>query len=199
MSERMILPCQVRSGKGKNANRQLRAQEIIPAVYYTAGGESQPVQVEEAKLNRLYAKAGTTTVFDLEIDDNGKKSTHTCLVWDVEYYPTKNRFQHVDFYGVDMNKEIKRRVPLVLEGTSKGVKLGGKMEVFREYIDTMSKPAFIPKQIIVDISNLDVNQGLRLNDLIMPENVRPASDENFAILHVSAPGGAKEQGDENGA
>jgi len=197
MSQELTLPALVREKIGKNANRQLRASGWIPAVFYTAKGESKTVQVSEAVFAKLYRQVGRTTVFHLEIDDKGKKSSHPCLVWDAEYYPTKNRFQHLDFYGVDLDKELKIRVPLEFTGTAKGTKLGGKLEVYREHIFVLSKPATLPKKVTVDISNLDVGQGLRILDLTMPEGVRPHYDTNFAILSVLLPGAGKgEEGDE---
>ena len=197
MSTELTISAQVREKLGKNANRRLRASGLTPAVFYVGGNVSIPVTVNEAALNKLYASAGRTSVFTLEINDKGKKSTHTCLIWDVEYYPTKNRFQHVDFYGVDMDKELKIRVPLEFVGTAKGTKLGGRLEVYREQIFILSKPASLPKKITVDISGLDVGQSLRVQDLVMPEDVRASFDTNFAILTVTMPGATKDSDEDN--
>lgn len=193
MSQSLKLTAKRREKIGKNANRKLRASGITPAVFYKAGGESIALEVNEAALNKLYAQAGRTTMFDLEIEGNG---THPALVWDVEYYPTKNRFQHIDFYGVDLDKELKVRVPLEFTGVAKGTKLGGKLEVYRELIHIFAKPTDLPKKIFVDIANLDVGQGLRVADLAMPQGVRAAYDINFAIINVTMPGAGKEAGED---
>lgn len=189
MSERLTLAATVREKTGKNANRQLRAKGITPAVFYGAGGESFPVQVNEAALFKLYGQNGRTTFFNLEIDNKGKKSVHPCLIWDVEYYPTKNRFQHVDFYGVDMNKELRVRVAIEFSGVAKGTKLGGRIETYREQMYVLSKPETLPKKIVVDISGLDMGHGLRVADLPMPAGVRASYDTNFAVISVTMPGG----------
>lgn len=190
MSE-LKLAAEVREKIGKNANRRLRASGYIPAVFYGAGKETITLQVKEAALNKLYQITRRTKIFELEIDDNGQKSTHTCLVWDAEYYPTKSRFQHVDFYGVDMDKELRIRVPLEFTGVAKGTKLGGKLETYREQIYILSKPATLPQKIEVDITNLDMGQGLRVADLVMPEGVRASYDINYAIINVTMPGAGK--------
>lgn len=189
MAERLSITATVREKVGKNANRRLRAEGVVPAVFYSAKGENMPVQVSEAALMKLYGTAGRTSVFNLEIENKG---SYPCLVWDVEYYPTKNRFQHVDFYGVDLEKELKVRVPLEFSGVAKGTKLGGKLETFREHIYILSKPENLPKKIMVDISNLDVGQGLRVADLTLPEGVRASYDTNFAIINVTMPGAGKD-------
>lgn len=193
MSDRLKLAADLRVKTGKNANRKLRAQGVTPAVFYSAKGDNKPVQVNEAALAKLYSTAGRTTVFDLEISEGGKAKAYPCLVWDAEYYPTKNRFQHVDFYGVDLDKELKVRVPLEFIGVAKGTKLGGQMEIYREQIFILSKPATLPKRIVVDVSDLDISQGLRVADLAMPEGVHASYDINYAILTVAAPGSGKDE------
>ena len=199
MSTRLTLSADLREKTGKNANRQLRAQGIIPAVYYSAKGDNKALKINEAALTKLYSSVGRTTVFDLEISEDGKKKPYPCLIWDTEYYPTKKRFQHVDFYGVDLDKELKIRIPLEFTGVAKGTKLGGHMEVYREHIHILSKPDSLPKNILVDVTDLDIGQGLRVADLIMPEGVRASYDSNYAILMVTTPGSAKDDvGEEAG-
>lgn len=183
-SEMLSLKAEVRTQTGKGAGRKLRAKGIVPAIFYTPKGDSLAVQVSAHALHKLYHQVGRTTVFTLEVEGEGKKFSQPCLIWDTEVYPTKSEFQHVDFYGVDMERELKIRVPLVFSGTAKGTKLGGKLEIYREHIYVTSKPATLPSKVVVNISNIDVNQGLRVADLIMPEGVRASYDDNFAILNV---------------
>lgn len=66
---------------------------------------------------------------------------HPVFVWDAQYHPVKGVFTHVDFFGVDLNKEIKVDVPLEFVGTSKGVKLGGTLETYRERVTLAGPPA----------------------------------------------------------
>jgi large subunit ribosomal protein L25 len=144
------------------------------------------------------AAAGRTTVFDLEVEDNGARSIYPCLIWDTEYYSTKSRLQHADFYGVDLDRELKVRVPLEFIGTAKGTKLGGALEVYREHIEILSKPASLPQKIQVKIADLDVDQGLRIADLSMPEGVRAKYDDNYLVVMVITPSGDKDAEEEAG-
>jgi large subunit ribosomal protein L25 len=199
MSTRFTLSATVRAATGKNANRRLRAQGFTPAVFYTAAGLNLPLQVKETALAKLVAAAGRTTVFDLEVEENGLRSLYPCLLWDTESYPTKNRLQHADFYGVDLDKELKVRVPLEFLGTAKGTKLGGTLEIYREQIEVLSKPAFLPQKIQVNIADLDVGQSLRVADLRMPEGVRAQYDDNYLIVMVITRSGDKETEEEAGS
>lgn len=184
MSIEKTLTVQKRTGFGKGPNRRLRTESLVPGVFYTAEGENIPVQAQTLPLEKIYAEAGRTTVFNLEIDDNGQKSVHPVMVWDVQYHPYKKAFTHIDFYGVDLDKPVKVNVPVEFVGVSRGVKLGGRLETYREQVQLISKPLDMPKKVTVDITDLDINKTVYVADLQLPEGVRAAYDNNFAIVSV---------------
>ena len=134
MAIEKTLCAQKREGAGKGCAHQLRAQSLVPGVFYNGKGENIKVQVPALPLEKLYFEVGTSTVFNLEIDDNGTKTTYPCFFWDVQKHPYKKKFTHIDYYGVDLEKEVKVEVPLVFTGTAKGVKLGGMLETYREEV-----------------------------------------------------------------
>lgn len=178
------LTVQKRVSTGKGHNRRLRAEGIIPAVFYISGGESMPIQVAEAPLRKIFETMGRTTVFNVEVEDGGKKITSPALIWDIEYHPTQNRFQHVDLFGVDLKKDIKIRIPLEFTGTAKGAKLGGVLETFVEFVDLIGKPLDIPNKVKVDISGLGLGETLRVANIVLPEGVRAATNASTPVIFV---------------
>lgn len=196
MSDLIVLSAQKRSGLGKGANRRLRVQDTLPGVFYSTAGENFPVQIAVPAFNKVYAKVGRTTVFELEIEEDGKKTTYPVLVWDAQKHPVKNVFTHVDLYGVDLDKPVKVTVPLVFSGTAKGTKVGGKFETYRERVQLVAKPLEMPATVTVDVSGMDVGATLQVADLILPEGVHAAYDSNYAICSVLMPGSGDAAGDE---
>lgn len=180
------LTVQKRSGLGKGFNRRLRCESLVPGVYYTASGENIPVQSQSLPLQKMYEEMGRTTVFNLEIDDNGTKTVHPVLVWDIQYHPYKKEFKHVDFFGVDLHKKVKINVPLEFVGTCRGVKAGGTLENYREKIMLISKPLDMPKKIVIDITNLDINTTIAIADVVLPAGVEADYTNNYAIVSVLA-------------
>ena len=128
------LSVQKREGCGKGASGRLRSEDLIPGVFYTAKGENISVQAPALPLEKIFAEAGRNSVFDLEIDDNGQKTVHPVIIWDVQYHPYKKEFCHIDYYGVDLNQPITVEVPVEFVGVSRGVKLGGQLETYREVV-----------------------------------------------------------------
>lgn len=184
MSELKILSATIREAKGKNPNRRLRKEHFVPAVFYNAEGKNFALQVEMPALEKIYKSVGRTTVFNLEIDDNGSKSTYPCLFWQIQYHPVKGTFSHIDFYGVDLNKEVRIRVPLEFAGTAKGTKVGGKMEIYREHMYVMAKPLSLPSKIVVDVTELGIGAIFTVADLQAGDGVRVMAPENQAIASV---------------
>ena len=67
----LLMKIEPRGQVGSNKVKQLRKDNILPAVIYKKGDEPKAVQVSEMEFNRVYRVAGTTTVINLELE--GKK------------------------------------------------------------------------------------------------------------------------------
>jgi large subunit ribosomal protein L25 len=198
MSIEKTLHVQKRNNLGKGANRRLRADALVPGVFYNGNGRNIAVQVPSLPMEKLLADVGRNTVFHIEIDDDGKKEKHPALIWDVQRHPYKRAFLHIDFYGVDLDKEIVVRVPLEFVGVSKGVKLGGRLETYRENARLSGKPLDMPKKITIDVTALDINSAIHVADLALPKGINAVYSTNYCIVAVHVPG-AEETDEEGGA
>ena len=184
MSEMLELKVQKRTSRGKGPARRLRVAGFVPGVFYNAQGDNEPLQVLELPLRKVYEKTGKNQVFNLVIEDNGATVTKPALIWKLLNHPFKRQIEHVDFYGVDLEKEVTVWVPIILKGDPKGVKLGGRMDFLHEKIEVTCLPMLIPSEITIDVSNLDINQGVHVADLPLAEGVKAVYDHNFSIVSV---------------
>lgn len=189
MSDLKVLTVQKRAGLGKGANRRTRLEDLIPGVFYTANGENVPVQVPTRALAKIFSQVGRTTVFNLDIEGEG---SHPVLIWETQRDPVKSNFTHIDFYGVDLDKPVKITVPVEFVGVARGTKVGGKLETYREQIQLMAKPLDMPAKVTIDISGMDVGSTIQIADVQLPEGVKAAYDNNYAIVSVLLPGGGDE-------
>ena len=185
MAELKTLSVKKRTAFGKGANRRLRAEALVPGVYYTADGQNIPVQMPELPLVKMYEKVGRTNVFQLELEDeNGAKTLHPVFVWDAQYSPVKSTFTHVDFLGVDLDKEIQVKVQVEYAGTPKGVKVGGKMETYRDEVVLAAKPADMPRKLVLDVTGMEIGQTIRVSTMPLPEGVRPVYKSDYTMVSV---------------
>ena len=99
------------------------------------------------------------------------------LVKEYQLDPIDHRLLHADFYQVAMDKMLTVTVPIVLKGEAKGVKQqGGIVDFVNREIEIEVLPGDIPENIIVDISELMLNQGVRVRDL-QTEGVEVEADQ----------------------
>jgi len=186
MAELMSLAVSPRAEKGKCPCRRIRTQTLVPGIYYNKQGANIAVQVEMLPLTKMYGKVGSSRVFNLEVEQNGKTEALPVLIKSVQYDPIKSRPIHVDFYGVDLDRDIKVDVRVVMEGKAKGIVLGGLLEVFRDSIEVVCKPLDVPSKIVIDVTDLDIGVNLHVADVKLPEGVRAVFEDNFAVVGVVA-------------
>jgi large subunit ribosomal protein L25 len=199
MSQQMSLEVKPRTGTGKGFNRRLRVQGLVPGIYYDTKGQNIPVQVSRIPLEKVYARVKSSMVFELEIKDGGTTEKKPVLIKDVHYHPVKSRIDHIDFYGVDLTHELKIQVPVEVVGKPKGLIDGGVLNLYRDTIEVSCLPTAIPESIVIDVSELVINQNVNIKDVAMPEGVKAIFEENFAVAGVSAPSGAEEKAGEAGS
>jgi len=186
MAELLTLSVRERTEKGKGFCRRMRTQNLIPGIYYNKSGQNIPVQVEMLPLTKLFNKLGSSRVFHLQIDADGKTDSLPSLIWDLKYDPLKSTPIHVDFYGVDLDQEIKVDVRVVVEGKAKGIIQGGTLEVFRDNLEVICKPLNVPEKIVIDVTDIEIGVNLHIAEIKLPEGVRAIFEDNFAVVGVVA-------------
>ena len=180
------LQAERRSGRGKNEARRLRAQGKIPAVVYGAEkGKAVEIAVDPKVLMRiLHSESGVNTLIGLQLDGGDTR----VLVKEYQLDPITHKLLHTDFYQVAMDKALTITVPIVLKGEAPGVKQqGGIVDFVNREMEIEVLPGDIPENIAVDISELLLNQGVRVRDLKTEgAKWKAISDDDMMIVHVVA-------------
>ena len=181
-----ILQAERRDGRGKNQARRLRATGRIPAVVYgVEKNTAVPVAVDPKVLSRiLHSESGVNTLIGLELDGGSTR----VMVKEYQLDPIDHKLLHADFYQVAMDKKLTVTVPVVLKGEARGVKQqGGIVDFVHREIEVEVLPGDIPENITIDVSELMLNQGVRVRDLQM-EGAKwtPVSEPDMMIVHVVA-------------
>jgi large subunit ribosomal protein L25 len=196
MAELMTLAVSPRAAKGKCPCRRIRTSDLVPGVYYNKQGLNIPVQVEMLPLTKIHKKLGSSRVFNLQVEQDGKSEALPVLIKHVQYDPIKSKPIHVDFYGVDLERDIKVDVRVVVEGKAKGIILGGMLEVFRDSIEVICKPLDVPEKIVIDVTDLDIGVNMPVSEVKLPAGVRAVYEEDYSVVGVVAQEAEETKGDE---
>lgn len=164
--------------------KNLRKQGQVPAVVYGNNVENTQIQCEEVALMKAFVKAGESTLVDLDI--GGKKMP--VLFHVVDFDPVSDRMNHVDFYAVDMKKEVEAEIPFAFEGESPAVKEGAVLVKAMDAVTVRCLPANLPHNIPVELSKLvEMGSSLTLRDISIPEGVEIVSDMDSVIVVAQEP------------
>ena len=171
-----------RTVKGKSKARSLRRDGMVPGVYYFRGEENVDLQIDKKKL--YHAMSSGQHVFEVEM--NGAKQYVT--IKGIQYHPVTDEVLHIDLMQVNMTEKMKFTIPISLEGEAEGVKEGGVLSQILTTIDVNCLPTSVPDNILVDISNMELNSNMTVADIVnIPEGVEILSDPESTIATLAPP------------
>jgi large subunit ribosomal protein L25 len=188
----------MRDDFGKGAAHRLRRSGYAPAILYGKKSEPMALAMETKTLTRdLVRLHGHNVVVNLIIEGEKGKKKHNVLIKDTQTDPITDSILHVDFFEIDLDREVVLDVQVVYSGTAKGVDLGGILNIMEHTIKIKGLPLAIPDEITVDVTSLELmSQGITCGDLVIPEGVTLEEELDKVCVSVVAPKAVEEEVEE---
>ncbi len=175
-----------RGDTGTRASKRLRKSGLIPGVIYGHGKDAVLIAVEPHALREaLTTSAGTHAVLDVTFE--GQKRGHKAIVKELTLDRVKSNVIHVDFQEIRLDETIETTVAIHFEGEAKGVKAGGMLDESTREVTVKGLVTAIPEHLVVDVSELDVNETLQVADLVVPEGIEIMADADEVLCSVLPP------------
>ena len=190
---------EVRMGTGKGAARLARREGNVPGIVY--GGGQDPVAINinyNALFKRLKQGRFLSTLFNMKVP--GQDDVRV-ICRGVQRDVVKDSPTHVDFMRLRRTSRVDLfiHVTFINHEASPGLKRGGTLTVVRPEVDLNVLAGDIPDHITVDLTGLNVGDVIHINDVVLPEGVKPTIDRNFVIANISAPSGLRSTDNEGDA
>jgi large subunit ribosomal protein L25 len=150
---------QLRTELGKKATRQLRSQGLVPGVIY--GGATE---VNFSAPAAAFKPLVYTAEFQLAQINVGGQS-YTCVLKELQFDKVTDKLIHVDFLQLVEDKKVVVNLPVKFVGNAAGVKAGGRLVVKMKSLKVKTLPKFLREQVEVDITNLELNGNIRVEDV----------------------------------
>ena len=180
MSNEIILNVNKREVVNKGQRKRLRKEGKIPGIYYSHNSrESIPFYIEINELIR--AQKSEERIFDINV---GSKK-RSVLFKSVQYHPVTDEIIHIDLYGIKMDQTVTVNVNLELTGTAKGVTEGGIVVQTLNELEIECLPMDIPKVIQLDVSELEIGQNLKVENIILDEKITAISKVEQIVVSVT--------------
>ncbi|MGA0084556.1 MAG: 50S ribosomal protein L25/general stress protein Ctc [Steroidobacteraceae bacterium] len=165
------LVADLRNDEGKGASRRLRRAGQVPAILYGGQAAPQSLSLKHEKLIILVENEKFySTILGIKVGD----ALQPVILKDLQMHPAKNQVLHVDLQRVVETEKIRIRLPVHFQGeaVSPGVKLQGGLVSHRlTDIEVQCLPKDLPEEIVLDLSQMNLNEIKYVSDIPLPEGV----------------------------
>ena len=158
-----------RESVGKKATKALRNAGLVPCVVY---GGDKPLHFSATELafrDLVYTPNAHTVAVELEGGTALK-----AIMQDIQFHPVTDAIIHVDFYQLFDDKAVTMNIPVRLNGSSPGVKNGGRLLFRKRKLAIKALPDNLPDFFDIDISKLKIGGNITVETLL---------NDDFTILH----------------
>lgn len=187
-SDAFVLEVERREVHGSGVSRQMRAAGRVPAVVYGGGLDPLNISVSEKDFSELLKQEyGENTIFLLKL--KGTKQERLAMIHEMQVDPISRSYLHVDFIRITKGHVVRVNVPVELTGDSVGVRQGGLLDFQTRELEIEVLPSEMFEKIVVDISSLDVDQNVMVQDVLdqLPKSGKALDDPERVIVSVVAP------------
>ena len=186
------LDATLRKTETKGQLNNLRKDGNVPAILYGGKDENQKIFLSTKQVKNLIEKENfASDVILLKID--GKE--YNVLPREITFDTVSDEPIHIDFLRIVSGSKINLEIPVkfINQEKSPGLKRGGVLNIVRRKVELNCPTENIPKEIIVDLENLDIGASIKISSISLPENVVPTiQGRDFVVATVAAPTIVKE-------
>ncbi|MEL7272946.1 MAG: 50S ribosomal protein L25/general stress protein Ctc [Pseudomonadota bacterium] len=191
MSDDNKLEAQLRERVGKGAARELRRNDMVPAVIYGDKKDPLPIALPLKETTmKIHGGGFMTNILAIQVD--GK--SHNVLPKDYQLHPVSDRVMHVDLLRVSSKTQVTVEIPVAFENeeTCPGLKAGGVLNVVRHTVEVNCPANAIPENFSVDLSSAELGDSINISAVTLPDDVEPTiTDRDFTLATIATPAGLR--------
>ena len=176
----------IRNTETKGQLSKLRSNGNVPAIIYGGSEKNQTITLTKKQVSTLIEKENfASNVITLKLDGSELK----VLPREISFDTVSDEPIHIDFLRIVSGSNINLEIPVkfINNDKSPGLKRGGVLNIVRRKVELKCPTESIPKEIIVDLNELDIGASIKISSVNLPEKVMPTiSDRDFVIATVGA-------------
>jgi large subunit ribosomal protein L25 len=155
----------LRENVGKKDAKMHRKEAKVPCVLYGGKDQVHFVATEKDFKKLIF----TPEIFIVNLQISGKE--YNAILQDIQYHPVTDSILHIDFMEIFDDKPVIISVPVNFTGVAPGVLKGGKLIRKIRKLKIKALPQYLPDDILVDISELNIAGTIKVGDLVR-ENIQ---------------------------
>jgi len=169
----------VRDSMTKQATKTLRRDGFLIANIYGKGLENISAAFKRNDFIK-YLRNKETIAFDVNVGGNNCK----VVVQEYQKCPITSDLLHVDLMVAQPGVRTSYKVPVVTEGTPKGLKNKGLFVFHKKRVPVKCAIEDLPESFTLQVADLDTGHSILVRDLTMPEGVNCYLDPRVPLVGV---------------
>jgi large subunit ribosomal protein L25 len=165
---------------GGGNNRRLRQKGQVPAVLYGHGEASIPLAIESTAIMNVIRHGHKLVRLQ---GDAAEGAFIKAVQWDVY----GKDLIHIDLLRVSDTEKVRTTVNVELKGTAAGLGEGGIIEFVLHELEIECPAASVPDKLIVNITDLHLNQAIHAREVHLPEGAKVLDDPELVVVHCIKP------------
>jgi large subunit ribosomal protein L25 len=181
--EQVTLSATQRTESGTRPAKRLRREGLVPAVVYGRGIDPVSVTVASRELySVLHTDAGLNAIINVEVEDG---DTILTVAREIQRHPVRGEITHLDFIKVSLDVAIQAEVALEFVGVPIVVRdEGAIVETIAGTVLVEALPTAVPSHITYDISELEIGDTVKIEDLPVLDGVTYVEDGDRPLVTV---------------
>lgn len=163
-------------------NKKLRNNNQVPGIIYGEFLENPiPVSIDKFSLIKMLKFNNSGSIIKLSLNDNELN----CVVKEVQ----KNYLHeilHVDLQYIKPNEVIKMRIPIKIIGQENLETKRLTLETHNLFIDLQGDVEKIPESIEINVSSMNANDKLLIENISIPKEITVISDPKTLLAITSS-------------
>ncbi|MEG1622322.1 MAG: 50S ribosomal protein L25 [Alistipes sp.] len=177
---------------GKKAAKAVRREGLVPCILCGAG-QSIAFSLDAKEIKPLVY---TPAAYIVELTIDGKK--YQAVMREVQFHPIREQILHIEFYQIQETKPVAIAIPVRLDGSAEGVKVGGKLILSTRKVIVSAPVNSLPDEVVVDVTALGVGQTIFVGDLAI-EGLKFLTPATTAICAVRVTRASRDTDDSTSA
>jgi len=176
---------EAREGTGKSVTRKLRKSGKIPAVVYGRGEKSYSITVDAEEFKNLIAHLrGKLMITELAPPQG---DVFRAAIKAIQRHPLTDEFLNIDFQKIHPGEVLHVKIPIIIQGTPEGLKMGGILDHIRYEVDVRGPVEKLPLNVDIDISHLELGEAIRIRDIKFEEGIEVLDPSQAVIVTIASP------------
>ena len=187
-----LIQATIRSTNTKGQLNTLRKSGEVPGIIYGGENINEKISLSKKEVKNLINKENfLSNVISINLDGKEQK----VLPREITFDTISDEPIHIDFLRIVKGAKIILEIPVKFINNEKspGLKRGGVLNIVRRKVELRCPTENIPKELVVDLDNLDIGASIKISSINLPENVTPTiQGRDFVVATVAAPTIVKE-------